>query len=377
MKMVSAGSDAMDADSASPNRNERAEGSPVLLAAPQQKLIRRRQDLRPHLWPAGNQGKFQSAAAHAVTAALEYQVLCEQRKSVKLSPMFVYYNIRKLKNAVEADPGATIPEAIEAIRRFGACRQELWPFDPASFAKEPPKEAYDDGISYGERISFAPGANSKAAIELLSEGWPVAFTTEIPAACYMEAEITGVMPQPMPVPPWFKQSVPHSMLLVGFDQDERVFIARNSWGEDWGERGHCRIPFNVLDSFTPEGSFWRLIREQKPADSMSRDAALKGLESQRAQPAGRVTMASQMRDQIRSSLKADILAASRKVDELLAGKDGAKDRRHDLKESSAMPCPSCSGVGVCPQCNGKQADCGFCGGAGVCNDCGGAGIMNF
>ncbi len=49
----------------------------------------------------------------------------------------------------------------------------------------------------------------------------------------------------------------------------------------------------------------------------------------------------------------------------------------------ATPCEACSGMGVCPHCQGRgveefawrdAAPCGECGGLGICAFCGGSGV---
>ncbi len=41
----------------------------------------------------------------------------------------------------------------------------------------------------------------------------------------------------------FYSSVNHAIALVGWDDEERVWILRNSWGENWGEDGYMRIEY--------------------------------------------------------------------------------------------------------------------------------------
>ncbi|QTA86163.1 C1 family peptidase [Desulfonema magnum] len=36
----------------------------------------------------------------------------------------------------------------------------------------------------------------------------------------------------------------HAVLLVGYDDEQQCFRAKNSWGEGWGERGYFRIAYN-------------------------------------------------------------------------------------------------------------------------------------
>ena len=49
----------------------------------------------------------------------------------------------------------------------------------------------------------------------------------------------------------------HSALLVGYDQKTSRFIARNSYGRDWGDRGYFTIPFDYVLSPRAE-NFWTM-----------------------------------------------------------------------------------------------------------------------
>jgi C1A family cysteine protease len=40
----------------------------------------------------------------------------------------------------------------------------------------------------------------------------------------------------------------HAILLVGYDDGAQCFIAKNSWGTDWGEAGYFRIAYSELSS---------------------------------------------------------------------------------------------------------------------------------
>jgi C1A family cysteine protease len=38
----------------------------------------------------------------------------------------------------------------------------------------------------------------------------------------------------------------HAMCMVGYDLEKRLFLAKNSFGTDWGMNGYCWIPFDYL-----------------------------------------------------------------------------------------------------------------------------------
>jgi C1A family cysteine protease len=48
----------------------------------------------------------------------------------------------------------------------------------------------------------------------------------------------------------------HAVLLVGYDNRTRRFIARNSWGSRWGDRGYFYMPYDVIDNREMSDDFW-------------------------------------------------------------------------------------------------------------------------
>lgn len=40
----------------------------------------------------------------------------------------------------------------------------------------------------------------------------------------------------------------HSLLAVGYIEEEKLFIVRNSWGAKWGEDGYFYMPYQYLEN---------------------------------------------------------------------------------------------------------------------------------
>ena len=50
----------------------------------------------------------------------------------------------------------------------------------------------------------------------------------------------------------------HAVLAVGYDNEERVFIVRNSWGEGWGDAGYFYMPFAYLLDDNLSDDLWTI-----------------------------------------------------------------------------------------------------------------------
>jgi C1A family cysteine protease len=42
----------------------------------------------------------------------------------------------------------------------------------------------------------------------------------------------------------------HAMCLVGYDLRTKMFLAKNSFGTDWGDNGYCWIPFKYFETYS-------------------------------------------------------------------------------------------------------------------------------
>jgi hypothetical protein len=51
----------------------------------------------------------------------------------------------------------------------------------------------------------------------------------------------------------------HAVLILGYDFRVQAFIARNSWGRDWGVDGHFLIPFESIEDPEAFTDLWALL----------------------------------------------------------------------------------------------------------------------
>jgi hypothetical protein len=209
-------------------------------------------DLRKYATPIGDQGQTGRCSAFAWTHATEMSRNILNQESPRLSPNFTMLEFQRLQgdaqdyeHAYEGGDGTISgPEPGEVLVEYGTCRQELWPDDrPQPSAREPQLEA--DAERY--RLDAVPLPIALDDVrKVLSAGCPVHVSMNTGAA-FSGVGRDGVFNAAEA--PWGRHGR-HAMLILGYTGN--FFILKNSWGADWGDRGYCYIPKNVLAASDPE-----------------------------------------------------------------------------------------------------------------------------
>ena len=317
-----------------------------------------RVDMRDVLWPVEDVGSVVASAASAVTAALEYHCNRMGREPTNLSTLFVHYNARKASGHHGLNRGSTMEATLKAVVDHGACSEAFWPFDPATLSLEPPAGAYEQAKTFAG-VSHGTPADP---VEALALRYPVPAVVRVPYAALEEAGRTGALPA-VTADQAQRDGMDHALLLVGYDKGRRTFLARNCWGAQWGDRGHCTIGFESLPAVVPSGlpRLWFIAVPKTTAAEAGASSV-----SPASGGADRLSdLAARMRDEIRGGLQRDIDEATRRIrDSVSAGTPGQQP-------GARGACTSCSGRGACWSCGGRG--CASCGGNGRCAKCGGRG----
>jgi C1A family cysteine protease len=183
------------------------------------------------------------------------------------SRLFLYYNERKLDGDIDQDGGSTITTAIKALKKFGLCQEKDWPYDETKFKICPPKTCYDAALQ--NKVINAHIVSADALKQTLASGFPIAFGT-ILFSSFESDEVakTGIIPMPTDD----ENSVGgHAMCIVGFDDDKKVFIVRNSWGTSWGLAGYCYFPYEYFaDDENLASDYWVITNISHPAFKLAK-----------------------------------------------------------------------------------------------------------
>jgi C1A family cysteine protease len=212
-------------------------------------------DLRPFCSPVENQGNLGSCTAQALVGNLEFLKFKSLKKLIQFSRLFLYYNERVVHNTTNTDSGASLRDGIKSLRKLGDCTENLWPYTISQFALKPPLSAYDNALQY-QITSYYRLHSLDEMKHTLSAGWPFVFGFVVYES--FESSITaqtGIVPLPKKGE---KVLGGHAVLAVGYSDDKKWVIVRNSWGSEWGDKGYCYMPYAYFTSSSLASDFWTI-----------------------------------------------------------------------------------------------------------------------
>jgi C1A family cysteine protease len=213
-------------------------------------------DHRAELPPVFDQGDLGSCTANATCAQYWHLALKKDQASAFLpSRLFHYYVTRAVEGTVNQDAGAHIRDSIKAGVKWGLCHEELWPYVIGNFKKKLPDPAKNDAAKHKilqyHRIDQSP-AQLKSA---LADGRTVNFGFTVYTSFESDAVAkTGIMP--MPNTRKERAVGGHAVLAVGYDDEKRWYVVRNSWGESWGDKGYFYMPYDFIHDHHYADDFW-------------------------------------------------------------------------------------------------------------------------
>jgi C1A family cysteine protease len=159
-----------------------------------------------------------------------------------LSRLFIYYNTRAEYGDIQKDDGIFLRDGLKSLAKFGVCDESLWPYDITKFDDRPTEECYEDAkkrkiLNYQKLIS------TYYITEVLNNNNPVVFAMEIyDSFMDLNERISTVN-----FPGRKEKSLGgHAMCMVGYDLPNRLFLAKNSFGTGWANKGYCWIPFDYI-----------------------------------------------------------------------------------------------------------------------------------
>jgi len=210
-------------------------------------------DLRNEDSPIENQGRLGSCTANALAGHLQFLEEISRQRYKDLSRLFIYYNERAIEGTIGVDSGAMIRDGIKVLAKFGVCPESSWPYDIAQFTRKPSAACYKEGLK--RRISSYHRLQTvDELLNCLAEGFPFVFGfTVYESFESLKVAQTGIVPIPKKTE---RALGGHAVMAVGYDQKQKRFIVRNSWGVQWGQEGYFTMPYAYLETLASD--FWTI-----------------------------------------------------------------------------------------------------------------------
>ena len=230
-----------------------------ICAAPakSRRVLPRRVDLREHCPPIYSQGKLHSCTANAIGAAIEFDQIKQQSfRTFRPSRLFIYYNERWMRGTIDSDYGAGIREGIKTVAKQGVCPERAWPYHIRKFRRKPPRKCYREARKHPALVYHRLTRTLAHMKTCLASGYPfIAGITLYDSFESKKVKRTGHASMPGRNA---KSHGGHAVLAVGYDDEHRHFIVRNSWGRNWGMSGYFTLPYDYLTHPHLSDDFWTI-----------------------------------------------------------------------------------------------------------------------
>lgn len=224
----------------------------------------------PLMGPPLDQGNQGSCTAHADCADREFlhwKEYARQGKPVTpgadglFSPAFTYYVSRKEDGSLgQGDCGSYGRTTCQVAMKYGHVLRSEMPYKDSDFSTEPTPDQYKEALTWptGGYHRLVTVDDMRSVI-FSGYNFRVGFT--VYQSFETDWSVKGYMPMPTA-----NEAVlgGHEVLFIGYDDDKSAFLARNSWGKNWGLDGNFWFPYAAVvsssifsDAWTQHLGIWR------------------------------------------------------------------------------------------------------------------------
>jgi len=212
-------------------------------------------DLREKMPPVSDQGELGSCTAHAVVDGLVEFAQRSKKITSNYSRLFLYYETRKRNNETAQDSGASLRDALKALADKGVCKEDIWPYNIANFAKKPPSSCYT--MKNYKPTKYYRLLTVNDMLSCLKDGYPFVCGIEV----FAQIDVVTAAKPYIALPKRGESSEGgHAIAIVGLKliDNEWMWIMRNSWGISWGIHGCGYLPWSYLTNSNLAFDFWTL-----------------------------------------------------------------------------------------------------------------------
>lgn len=213
-------------------------------------------DYSDSMSPVKNQKSSAMCTGFAISALKEWHELKEhteevaagkydhrQNKFYDLSEQWIFYKAKEIDNFNSNVAGTTIRSGMQVLCKFGVPTESGWPFHESIKGKP---ENWSTLIARWSKIGSYVRIYGVDLLKasLFSNGPIVSGIS-----CFEEifnVSNTGIVKEP--INPRLSLGG-HSILIIGYNDENKMFKFKNSWGTEWGENGYGYISYTYIHRY--------------------------------------------------------------------------------------------------------------------------------
>lgn len=202
-------------------------------------------DYRKVLKLAMNQGKQNTCSAFAAIGCKEWQENRDIKIRIDFSAQYIYNN-----RSNYPEEGMYGRDVMEILLKKGCCRESFYNYGLVETSTNISTRANEDAIKFKIR-SYARVNTLDGLKKALYKYGPcyIAFPYYNNGADFWNP--VGNQ----------KMNGGHAVCIVGYNDNKKHFIIRNSWGYLWGDGGHTYFPYS---DFGKQWEIWSIIDDKTP-----------------------------------------------------------------------------------------------------------------
>lgn len=188
-------------------------------------------------------------------------------KFVNVSRLFTYYATRLLDGTQDEDAGAYIRDAIKSMAKYGMIDELDWPYDTSKYAVNP-SEALWTAAAKNKITSYHAIADGdlETMKVTLAKGYLIEYGFDV-YSYFLTSEMArkGLLCRPKANE---MLQGGHAVALCGYDDNKIMpdgsvgaFLARNSWGDQWGLAGYFWHAYNYVGDKRLSQDFWAILSQ--------------------------------------------------------------------------------------------------------------------
>ena len=194
-----------------------------------------------------DQGQLGSCVANAFALNISYIT----KNNTNLSRLLLYALSRIKDNTpLSNDAGTTIRSSGSSVFNYGVCPETVYPYNSvnvANYKSLPPLVAFKNSNLF-KSFSYtfvSKGTNYLNNIKAVLNNYnvPIIFGFMVYES-FMNVTKNGLVP--MPDLKTEKIQGGHAMNIIGYNDDNKMFICANSWSIYWGDKGFCYMPYSYI-----------------------------------------------------------------------------------------------------------------------------------